>query len=72
MCDSENKKIDIYNIQCISKLNYSDNFYSQLTNRIHEIYEYGFNNKCLELFCNKCGLFGHDTITIECKLYNKK
>lgn len=69
LCDSENRKIDIYKIECISKLNYSYNFYSQLKNRIDEIYEYGFSNKCLELFCCKCGLFGHNDTTIECKLY---
>ena len=39
---------------------------------IIEYYKYVFENEDIDLFCNRCGLFGHHNASKECILYNIK
>jgi hypothetical protein len=69
--DQNNITVDIYNIKCIFELDFDKNIYNQIYSKIDEIYIYGIKNKCLDIFCEKCGIFGHSNETKNCILFNK-
>jgi hypothetical protein len=69
--DKNNIKLDIIDYECIFHLELNDKIYDKIYDRIENIYENAILNDLLEVFCKKCGNFGHCPLYEYCILYNK-
>ena len=69
--DKNNIKMDIFNIDCLFELDLDRNIFDQIYDKIDEIYIDGIEDKTLDLFCKKCGIFGHSHQSKNCILFNK-
>lgn len=69
--DKNNIKMDIFNIDCLFELDLDNNIFDEIYGKIDDIYIDGIENKRLQLFCKKCGVFGHSHQSKNCILFNK-
>jgi len=69
--DKNNIKIDIFSIDCLFELDFENNIFTEIYDKINDIYIDGIENKTLNLFCKKCGVFGHSDENKNCILFNE-
>jgi hypothetical protein len=69
--DSKNISLNIENYECIFHLELSEDIYELIYDKMQCIYENAIINNLLEIFCEKCGNFGHCSLSNKCVLYNK-
>jgi hypothetical protein len=68
--DNENIVIDNNSYECVFHYELSDNIYELIYDKIQNIYESAITNNLLEVFCEKCGSFGHCSLSNKCILYS--
>jgi len=59
------------NKQCVFEIDEIDNLYEEFYNKIDEIYSYGIENDYCNIFCRRCGVFGHDKVCKSCPFFMK-
>jgi hypothetical protein len=71
--DNNGIDIDIFNTECIFELDFDQNIFDQIYEKIDDIYRDGIANKTLDvdLICHKCGIFGHSHQSRQCLLFNE-
>ena len=69
--DSKNIILNIENYECIFHLELGEDIYELIYDKMQNIYENAIINNLLEIFCEKCGNFGHCSLSDNCVLYNK-
>ena len=69
--DKNNIVIDIKNIDCLFELDFENNIFTEIYDKINDIYIDGIENKTLNLFCKRCGVFGHSNENKNCILFNE-
>jgi hypothetical protein len=61
---------DSYN-SCIFHLELNEDTYELIYDKMQDIYENAITNNLLDIFCEKCGIFGHCSLSNKCVLYNE-
>jgi len=69
--DKNNIIVDIKSIDCLFELDFENNIFTEIYDKINDIYIDGIENKTLNLFCKKCGVFGHSDENKNCILFNE-
>lgn len=69
--DKNNIIIDIKKINCLFELDFEKKIFNEIFDKINDIYIDGIENKTLNLFCKRCGVFGHSDENKNCILFNE-
>ena len=69
--DNENIVLNIEKFECIFQLELNENIYNLIYDKMQYIYENAIKNNLLDVFCEKCGDFGHCSLSENCALYNE-
>jgi hypothetical protein len=63
--------LNITKFECIFHLELNSEIYDMIYDKIENIYDNAIINNLLEIFCQKCGNYGHCSLSNYCVLYNE-